>query len=284
MTIEQALQRLQAAKVRHVPLAELKTDEALQPRDSRMIPYREKDRIKGRSEEHIGRMLCRLKPSSDIQLEPLLVAEIGGQLLVVDGHHRLAAYQRAQRETVPVRVMPMDHQQAVLISKLVNCSDKALEMHREQQRDAAWQYLNAVTRQGTEPLPEGESLRTVAGRFGTSKDTIANMVRKLRLVNPKGFPAEKCDPGTGFPRWKVVRDWRQWDDDEIIRAPMNAEQWTQQEAERVARKLGTLETITTPAAWKLALHMYAQEAKLEARNEDTLEFLAEIAEPVVEDY
>ena len=169
MTIEQALQRLQAAKVRYVPLAELKTDEALQPRDSRMVPYREKERVKNRGEEHIGRMLCRLKPSADIHLEPLLVAEIGKQLLVVDGHHRLMAYKRAQRETIPVRVMPMDYQQAVMVSKLVNCSDRALEMHPEQQRDAAWQYLAAITRCGTTKLPKGESSATGSGSSATAK-------------------------------------------------------------------------------------------------------------------
>jgi ParB-like chromosome segregation protein Spo0J len=287
MTIEQTLQRLQATKARYVPLADLKTDEALQPREARLVPYREKDRVANRSEEHIGRMLSHLKPSGDIQLEPLLVADIDGRLLVVDGHHRLKAYQRAQRESAPARVMPMDRLRAVLVSKLVNCADRALEMHPEQQRDAAWQYIAVVTRQGTIDLPEGESLRTIAGRFCVSKDTIANMLRRIPKVRPNGFPPEKCDPGTGFPRWKVVREWRKQDEgSELNDQSMNAEHWTQREAMRVARKLGSLETSTTPDAWKLALRMYAEEAKLEARNQDTLGFLAEIAEPdlAIEDF
>jgi hypothetical protein len=93
-------------------------------------------------------MLLALKASHDVQLEPLLVAEIEGRLGVVDGHHRLKAYRRAQRETIPAPVMPMNRQQAVLVSKLLNCADRALEMHPEQRRDVAWQYLVVV------PSPE----------------------------------------------------------------------------------------------------------------------------------
>jgi hypothetical protein len=159
MTIEQTLQRLQVAKVRHVPLADLKTDEALQPRDSRIVPFREKEQVESRSEASIDLLFQVLMASLSVELEPLLATEMDGRLWVVDGHHRLKAYRRAKRETAPVRAMPMERQRAVLVSKLVNCVGRALEMHSEQRRDAAWQYLNAITRQATQPLPEGNRTR-----------------------------------------------------------------------------------------------------------------------------
>jgi ParB-like chromosome segregation protein Spo0J len=226
-----------------------------------------------------------LEAAHGVQLEPLLVAQIGSALFVVDGHHRLKAYRQAGRESAPARVMPLDRRGAVLVSKLVNCEARALEMHPEQRRDAAWQYVAHLTRQGVDDLPSGESLRTVAGRFGISKDTVSNMLRKLPKVNPKAYPAEQCDSGTGFPRWKVVRDWRkQNEEDDLGGQPMNREQWTRREAERVAKRLGMLESGTTAEAWKLALMMYAAEAKLEAANDDTRTFLAEIAETTEGDY
>jgi hypothetical protein len=260
-----------------VPLSALKTDEALQPREGRMVPFRKQRQVESRSEEHAGTMLLALRASAEVQLEPLLAAEMDGGLYVVDGHHRLKAYQRAQRETLPVRVMSMDRRRAVLVSKLVNCSDRALEMHPEQKRDAAWQYLAAVTRQGADGLPAGESLRTVAGRFGIGKDTAADMLRRLPKVNPKDYHAEAHDPGTGFPRWRYVREvGAGWQD---METKMTPEQLTQQEAEKLAKKIGALIDKASPEATRRALEMLANEAKLAANNADTLAFMAEIAEP-----
>lgn len=277
MTIEQTLQRLQAAKVRYVPLAELKTDEALQPREARLVPYREKDRVANRSEEHIGGLLLYLKTAGDIQLEPLLIADIDGQWLVVDGHHRLKAYQQAQRKTIPVRVMPMDYQRAVLVSKLVNCSGRALEMHPEQKRDAAWQYLAAITQCGTKELPEGESTRTVAGRFIVGVATIHRMLHKLKKVNPKDWPAAACDPGTNFPRWRYVREMGAgWQD---MRDKMTSEQHMQHEADKLARKIGALiGKASSDEVVRLALHLLETERKLEMVNQDTKDFADETAE------
>lgn len=278
MSIQRTLERLKVAEVQQLPLASLETDDALQPREGRMVPLRQQTRVEQRSEEHIATMRLLLEAAQGIQLEPVLVADMGGHLFVVDGHHRLKAYRRAKRETMPARVMSIDRPMAVLVSKLVNCEERSLEMHSEQRRDAAWQYLAAVTRRGAEGLPEGESLRGIAGRFGISKDTVSSMIRKLPKVNPKGYPEMQCDPGTSWPRWKAVRDWKPDEEDGMKDSQMTLKQWTTKEARRVARKLGAIETGTTADAWKLALSMYAEEARTEAGNPDTLDFLREIAE------
>lgn len=277
MTIQQALERLKAAEVRQLPLPSLKTDEAMQPREGRLVPFRQQGRVESRSDEHTGTMRLALEAAQAIQLEPVLVAEIDGGLFVVDGHHRLKAYQLAKRETIPARVMLMTHRMAVLVSKLVNCSARALEMHAQQRRDAAWQYLAEVTRQGTRDMPEGESLRALAGRFGVSRDTIDKMRRRLPKVNPKDYNDEALDPGTGFPRWRYVREagagWQE------MKNHMTPEQLTRHEAEKVARKVGTLLDNATPAAAKLALEMLADEAKQAAADEDTPALLWAIADP-----
>lgn len=282
MTVDQALQRLQSAEVQQLPLALLKTDDALQPRMERLVPFRDRARIEGTSTRHAGTMRLVLQASHTQQLEPVLVADVDGGLFVVDGHHRLRAYQLAERETIPARVLPMKHLMAVLVSKLVNCAGRAMEMHPEQQRDAAWQYLAAVTKRGTAALPAGESLRTIAARFGIGKDTVSAMLRKLPEVNPADWSSAAHDPGTGFPHWRYIRDaGTGWQD---MEQKMTPEQLTQHAAERAAKKIGAVLDKLTPAAAARALEMLANEAKLAATNADTLAFLADIAEPDTGDF
>lgn len=277
MTIQQALERLKAAEVQQLPLASLQTDDALQPREGRMVPFRDQMRVERRSEEHTGTMRLSLESAHSHELEPVLVADIGGGLFVVDGHHRLKAYRRVQRETIPARVYPMCHRMAVLVSKLVNCGDRALEMHHEQRRDAAWQYLVEVTRQGATGMPAGDSCRTVAGRFGISAPTVSRMVRKLPQVTPQDFSPEALDPGTGWPRWRYVREagagWQ-------MKETMDMEQLTQHEAEKLARKVGALFEKATPEAVRRAVQMLGIEAQLDVCNEDTRDFHAATAEAV----
>jgi len=276
VNVERLLQRLQAAEVQHLPLTSLKTDNALQPREVRMVPFRDQAKVERRSEEHIGTMRLALEAAHSIQLEAVLVADVDGALFVVDGHHRLRAYKLAQRQTIPARVCPMDRQRAVLVSKLVNCAERALEMHAEQRRDAAWQYLAAVTRKGVARLPAGESSRTVGGYFGIGHATVARMLRKLPEVNPKDWRTEALDAGTDFPRWRYVREnGAGWHD---MKEKMDVEQITQHEAEKLARKIGALMDKATPEAVRRAMQMLGIEAQLEVANEDTQDFIAATSE------
>lgn len=262
--------------MQHLPLASLKTDDALQPREARMVPFKDQARVERRSEEHIGTMRLALEASHSIELEPALVADVAGGLYVVDGHHRLKAYKRAQREIMPARVMPLTKLEAVMVSKLVNCAERALEMHKEQRFDAAWQYLAAVTRQGATGMPEGDSCKKVAGRFGIGHGTVHRMLLRLPKVNPRDWQGDALDSGTGFPRWRKVREaGANWQQDST---EMNLDQITQHEAEQLAKKIGALMDKATPEAWKRAVQLLGIEAQLEAVNEDTRDFATETAE------
>lgn len=276
MTVDQAIQRLQAAEVRTLPLSVLKTDDTFQPRVARLVPFKEQGGVEGRSEEHIGNMRLALEAAQHIQLEPVLVADVDGVLFVVDGHHRLKAYRRAQRETISARVLLMDRRLAVLVSKVVNAAGRALPMHKAQQLDAAWQYMVAVTKQGAKGLPLGESLRTIVGRFSIGYGTAQRMLRKIPEVNPKDWSSEALDMGTGWPRWRYVREagagWRD------MKEKMDVGQIIQHEAEKLARKIGALMEKATPAAVRLAVQILGIEAQLEAVNEDTLDFAVATAE------
>ena len=76
--------------------------------------------------------------------------------------------------------------------------------------------------------------------------------------------------------------WEQLQND--MKSKMTTEEITQYEAERLARKIGALLDKASPEATRRALELLANEAKLAASNADTLEFLADIAEPDCGDY
>jgi len=273
LTVEQALQQLQAATVQTVPLSALKTDDALQPRVIRMVPFKAQGGVESRSEEHIGSMRLALEASHSIQLKPVLVAEMEEGLFVVDGHHRLKAYRQAHRQTIPARVYPMDRQRAVLVSKLVNCTERALPMHSEQRLDAAWQYLAAVTGRGSREMPP---VRTIVGLFGIGYGTAQRMRHKIPEVNPKDWNPEALDGGTGWPRWRYVREaGAGWLD---MKEKMDVEQVMQHEAEKLARKIGALMEKATPEAVRRAIHMLGIEAQLDTVNEDRRDFNEATAE------
>lgn len=270
MGVDGALQRLQAAAIRLIAVSALQTDPAFQPREGRMVPFRDKGRVEQRSEEHVGALRLALDASCSIELEPILVADVDGGLYVVDGHHRLKAYRRALRETVPARVMSMTKQDAVLVSKVVNCTARALEMHPEQRRDAAWQYLAAVTHRGAKTLPKGESLRSVAARFGISPDTAHRMLRKLPKVELRDWNDAALDAGTGFPRWRYVREGGAgWQD---MKQELGVEQLTQHNAEKLAKKLAALMEKATSEEVQRALRILRIEDQLETVNEDARDF------------
>lgn len=199
---ESVLTRWQAQPVQMLPAGRIKTDPAYQPRDPAIAPFRDRGRLERESEQHIARLAEHLQ---DTELDPLLVADTGAGLYVVDGHHRLRAYKRTGRRPVPARVLQVAPVQARLVSKLVNCSGAKLALHAEQARECAWQTLAHITRRGRSPLPAGTSARAIGRQFGTSYETVRAMLRRLPDVKPEDFQPPACDPGTGWPQWRHVK-------------------------------------------------------------------------------
>ncbi|WP_369930051.1 DNA-binding protein [Xanthomonas sp. NCPPB 2632] len=254
-----------------VAVGSLKTDEILQPREGRMVPYREQGTVAARSDAHVGTMRLALEAGAAVELEPLLAAEVGNELLIVDGHHRLKAYSLARRAMVPVRTAKMSLHAAVILSKLANTDARAMEMHPQQRLDAAWQYLAHITERGRLRLPPGESLRAVSGRFGIGRGTVARMVEKLPSVSPSAFAPAANDLGTGFPRWRYVREhgagWLE------MEHKMTAGAIATRDAERLARKLGKLISDVRPDVLTAALRLLSAETALK-NDRDTAELMA----------
>lgn len=277
--LEQTLSRWRQATPRHVPCNGIRTDPALQPRDEKLVPYRDRHRLEKQSAEHVAAMRGLLDSSTSAQLEPVLLADVGGTLLLVDGHHRLTAYRAQRRVAIPARVLETSRERALLASKLVNLDGAKLPLHPEQRREAAWQYLASVTHSGALPLPSGESLRTVAGRFGIAHSTVSAMLKRLPEVIPGEFAGEACDPGTGWPRWRYLRSdpWKAGAD------AMQPEQRMRWQAERMAKSLARLLDGTDPAVWLRAVGLLYLDAK-NVQEAEALDALATLADLDTEDF
>lgn len=201
--METLLATWRAIEPQPVALGSIKEDPAYQPRIESLPSYRDRGRQEKARDEHVAYLTTKLDESTD--LDPVLVARVDGRHLLIDGHHRIKAYRRAGRRTIPARIKEATHGQAVIASKGVNCDGLKLPMHPEQRREAAWQYLAHQTRQGRRKLPKGESLRGIGRLFDVGRTTLGRMEQKLATVNPSGYSAEACDPGTGWPQWRHVR-------------------------------------------------------------------------------
>lgn len=190
---------------RAVPLAEIKMHPELQPRSLELLKVRERTRQEDQSEHHIRDMALLLRADPKAELFPVHLADVDGVLYVVDGHHRLASYKRAKRETIPARVAPMTLVQAHTASKLANVQGAKLAMQVEQKRNALWHYLAAITHRGARPLPAGETQRQLSGRFGVSRDTLQRMLERLPEVDPTRFDPKHLDGITGWPHWRWTK-------------------------------------------------------------------------------
>lgn len=262
MNYDATLEQFRRNPQQLLPTSDVRLADALQPRVARIVPVRDKGRIEQCREQHIATLRLALEASEQTQLDPVWIADIGHAepvapgLYLVDGHHRLTAYRQARRDAIPASILPMDWHVAVTVSKLVNCTGRSLALHNEQRRDAAWQYLAILTHRGANELPRGESLRSVAGRFGISKNTVSSMLAYLPRVVPTEFNSLAIDPGTGWPRWRCVREANSpWQ----TSLPTSDQQQLDRNAERVARNIVKLVDGSSPAVRARALEMLAND-------------------------
>jgi hypothetical protein len=205
--MEELLAGWRKVKPATVALKELRTDDALQPRSMDCVNLAQESAERKRSEDHVAILASRLM-SPGSSLEPILAVRTPDGLFVVDGHHRLMASRAAGRDEIQVRTLSLPWDEAVIASKFVNFGGEKMGVHTEQRRDAAWQWLASVTKRGTCPLPSGISQRAVAVRFSISVGNVNNMLGRLRegSIEAGAYKEDHRDPGTGWPRWRYVRN------------------------------------------------------------------------------
>ncbi|PBJ82415.1 hypothetical protein CMZ84_09580 [Lysobacteraceae bacterium NML93-0399] len=274
--MEELLQRWEATAPAQLPLKELKTDEALQPRAMEAVALSGFSAEQKRLADHVRVIASRLRVPG-VQVEPILVARTEQGLYIVDGHHRFLACRAAGREVLPARVLVVEMGEAVMASKFVNFGAEKLGMLPEQRRDAAWQWLSSATARGTQPLPEGASQRRIADRFDISVGNANAMLKVLKSqrLDPAKFKSSHLDPGTGWPRWCFARNpsySREW-------SPVSADGRIEQEGVKLASKIAEAVQRYGQDVFRIAIGQLKAHGVDAEAIEDAYEYLALMEDP-----
>jgi ParB-like chromosome segregation protein Spo0J len=121
-----------------------------------------------RSGAHIAQ-LVRALTNTGRPFDPLLVFQAGGKYFVMDGHHRLAAYEAANwRKPVPVEVFQGSLDDARFTALQSNCRDK-LPMKPEDKTEAIWRLVQE---------DRGHSKQQLVDLGLVSNGTIGNMRKR----------------------------------------------------------------------------------------------------------
>jgi hypothetical protein len=181
----------------------------------RVFQHRLIDESVAESERHILELTRALKEQGQ-PLEPLLVLPAGKSYIVIDGHHRLAAYRTAAW----TKLIPID----IFIGTVEEARDEALkrnsrnklEMTSASKAESAWQMV----------LGSKKSIKQISELSTVSPRTVSNM-RKVRAVLAKRgdvselswSDARRAMTGKEVPN---ADDWRGREADKIVKALLNA--------------------------------------------------------------
>lgn len=159
-----------------LPLKDIKTAEAVfQPRDTQA------DFLA--SQGHVKALVDAVKEDGADAFDPLTVWWSGRRWYVIDGHHRLKAFQQSQAkakgkkiEAVPVTVFVGTLNEAIARSVALNSKDK-LPMRKADKRERAWKLVC---------LDDGMSKKRIHEVTTVSDGTIATMRKKRRELVERG--------------------------------------------------------------------------------------------------
>jgi hypothetical protein len=123
-------------------------------------------------------------------LDPLLVFPAGGRHFLIEGHHRLAAYDAVDwNDTIPVKVFDGSLDEACMAALDGNRKNK-LAMAQAEKSNAAWRLVQ-----------EGNlSKLAIAERGLASRTTVNTMRQKLREIIDAGKDPSRMD-------WETARRW-----------------------------------------------------------------------------
>lgn len=162
--------------------------------------------------EHVTKLAAHLS-TPDKELDPVLVLRVGDRNIVVDGHHRMAAYALKGREAVPVRWFRDSPRAAYIEAGRQNFKDTA-QSSTATKSQLAWVMVCDREMEWTRPQ--------IMAATTVSEGTVASMRRflaeyKRRGENPpeawtdarKGLHKDR-DEGDGEQPQKVAQNVTEW--------------------------------------------------------------------------
>lgn len=123
---------------------------------------------------HVATMVLTLKASTE-ELDPVTILRVAGRNILIDGHHRLAAYRSSKRAEVPVRYFDGDPVAAVLECGKENLKTK-LAVTAQDRSQRAWELVRSKL----------FSKAKIVAASGASDGNVGNMRRKLAALEAAG--------------------------------------------------------------------------------------------------
>jgi hypothetical protein len=189
----------------------------------RVFQWRLLDTDVANREEHILGMATAIADSGK-PLDAILVLPVGGKFYVIDGHHRLAAYDTAKwSRDIPARAFGGTLNQARLEALRLNSRNK-LSMTKEDKQEAAWKLVK---------LQDGSSKEQIHEWTTVSTSNVGNMRRVLKKLQglERGEDAIPIADLTWRRAlredWATVEGGKEWEADE----------WKEREANKIVEAL-----------------------------------------------
>lgn len=157
-----------------LPLSDIEQHRTFQKRAAGTESTAQRNAIREKEVEVVKKLTADLSASPDHHAEPVTVCDVGGRLILVDGHHRYESYRAAQRETLPARVIECAESEAHLLATLLNSYNATIPLGNEEKSQMIWREVVRL-HDGTK-WAEGFSARRLAGLMGIAPKTADRMV------------------------------------------------------------------------------------------------------------
>lgn len=150
-----------------------------------------------------------------LKLPPITVFAVGAAFYVIDGHHRLAAYDTASVSKIPARVFTGTLEEAERFALRSNSRDK-IPMGKADKLEAAWRLVRQEKAL--------DSIASIAKDAGIAQSTVSNMRSVLRKLRELDVPTEDI----GEMSWNRARGRAQG-----ITENAELEDWREAEAQKL---------------------------------------------------
>jgi len=170
---------------------------------------------RGLDERHIQELKRAIRVHGD--LEPLTVMQVGTMAVLLDGHHRMTAYENSEvTKPVPVQYFEGTIEDAVLESGRANSKAK-LPMTTWERQEYAWRLV----------LLNDYSKKKIREAAGVSDGQVANMRRVMKTLGNDAFD---CQTWREAHDLYNKRERPELDDDDV-------ERWLEAQANEYADRL-----------------------------------------------
>jgi hypothetical protein len=164
--------------------------------------------------EHVAKLAAHLSDPGK-ELDPILVLRVGNRSIVVDGHHRMAAYTLKGRQHIPVRWFRGGPRDAYIEAGRQNFKDTA-QSSTATKSQAAWVMVCDDQMEWNRPQ--------IIDATTVSEGTVASMRRVLAAYRRRG----ETPPGLWHDARKALReDGDDYEGEQPQRVAQNVIEWTQ---------------------------------------------------------